>query len=201
VDAELVSLERLVASRTLLSGGRSGGFRVSLEIQTDAGEVAFALPTDLQAEVEALNEVIKLFLPQANAGAVRRRYPLEPIEFDAEPADRYQQGTEATERIANLQRLAEPGPVLAAFYAPRRERVKQSVAVALTASEVLVDGGGPPKRLPLVTVQSISLAMSPLLGRVVLRTAGGSARFSYPSPLSEQAAAFIRLLRRAWANT
>lgn len=201
VDAELVPLERLVASRTLLARGRSGGSWVSLEVQTDAGEIAFALPADLHREVEALNAVIKLFLPQANAGAVLRRYPIEPIEFDAELAERYYQGNEAIERIANLRRLAEPAPVLAAFYAPRRERVKQSIAVALTDSEVLVDGGGPPTRLPLVSVQSLSLAMSPLLGRVVLRTAGGSARFSYPSPLSEQAAAFIRLLRRGWANT
>jgi hypothetical protein len=201
VDAELLPLERLVASRTLLARGRSSASRVSLEIQTDAGDLAFPLPADLHREVEALSEVVKLFLPQANTAAVRRRYSIEPIEFDIEPADRYHQATEATERIANLRRLAEPTPVLAAFYAPRRERVKQSVAVALTAEEVLVDTGGPPLRLPLVTLQSISLALSPLLGRVRLQTTGGSARFSYPSPLSEQAAAFIRLSRRAWANT
>jgi len=185
----------------LLARDRSGGSRVSLEVQTDAGEIAFALPADLQREVAALGEVLKPFLPQASSGAVRRRYPIDRIEFDAELAERYGQGTEASERIANLRRLAEPEPVLAAFYAPRRERVKQSVAVAVTANEVLVDAGGAPKRLPLVRVQSISVALSPLLGRIVLRTAGGSARFSYPSPLSEQAAAFVRLLRRGWANT
>lgn len=192
VDAELVPLERLVAARV---------FRNGLQVRTGAGEIVFSLPADLHGDVEALGTVLEPFLPQASSSAVRRRYPVEPIEFDAEPAERHRQGAEATERIENLRRLAEPVPLLAAFYAPRRERVKQSVAVALTVNEVLMDAGGPPKRMPLVTVQAISLALSPLIGRIELRTAGGPARFSYPSPLSEQASAFIRLLRRAWGNT
>jgi hypothetical protein len=201
VDAELLPLERLVAARVFRDGVTSGGSRCGLQVRTGAGEIVFNLPADLHGDVEALGAVLEPFLPQASSSAVRRRYPVDPIEFDAEPAERHRQGAEATERIENLRRLAEPVPVLAAFYAPRRERVKQSVAVALTVNEVLMDAGGPPRRMPLVTVQAISLALSPLIGRVELRTAGGPARFSYPSPLSEQAAAFTRLLRRAWANT
>ncbi len=206
VDAQLLPIERLRDLR-LRFGAEAGSAPTGLLVRTDAGESAFPLPADLEPEARALGEVLARFLPREGVGAVRRRYPVEAIPFDPEPAQRFGQGDEAVGRVAGLAASAAATP-LAAFYAPRRERVKQSVAVVVTEREILADvagrgrpaGDGTVVRVPLETLRLVSLALSPLMGRVELHAGGTPLRFSYPSPLSEPATAFVRTCRRAWAN-
>lgn len=206
VDAELLPLERLHDLR-LDFGEEARSERSGLLVRTDAGATAFPLPADVEPEARALGQVLERFLPREGAAAVRRRYPVEPAPFDPEPAHRFGQGDEAVGRVAGLAAVAEAAP-LAAFYAPRRERVRQSVAVVVTAREVLADVAGSRRtsrdtavvRIPLESVRLVSLALSPLVGRVELHAGGAPLRFTYPSPISEGATRFVRTLRRAWAN-
>ncbi len=200
VDAELIPLERLHSVRHRF-GTATRSTPGGLLVQTDAGETAFPLPDDLEPEARAFAQVLARFLPEpgVDATAILRRYPIEPAAFDPEPAGRFRQGDEAMARINALGDLAGQ-PVLAAFYAPRRERVKRSVAVAVTAHEVLVDAAGPPIRIPLPALRVITLALSPLVGRVELHAGRQPVTFTYPAPIAEHATAFIRICRRAWAN-
>jgi hypothetical protein len=206
VDAELLPIERLHDLR-LEFGPEARRERSGLLVRTDAGETAFPLPADVEPEARALGQVLERFLPREGAGAVRRRYAVEPVPFDPEPAQRFGQGDEAVGRVAALAATAASAPI-AAFYAPRRERVRQSVAVLVTAREVLADvaaagrGGREAAvvRIPLERLRLMSLALSPLVGRVELHAGGAPLRFTYPSPISESAMRFVRMLRRTWAN-
>ncbi len=206
VDAELLPIEPLRDLR-LRFGAEAGSAATGLLVRTDAGEAVFPLPADVEPEARALGAVLARFLPVEAAGAVRRRYPVEPQGLDPEPAQRFGQGDEALERVARLAATAGT-PVLAAFYAPRRERVKQSVAIVVTEREILAGIGGRGRpgreddvvRIPLGTLRLVRLAISPMLGRVELHGGGSPLRFTYPSPIAERATAFVRVLRRAWAN-
>ncbi len=197
VDAELLPLERLVDLRIRFDERRSSG--TGLGLRTDAGETMFALPSDLEPEARAFALLLARFLPGEGQNVVRRRYPIEPLPFDPEPASRFRQGEEAARRVAALGALGSAEP-LAAFYAPRRERVKQSIAVVLTPHELLTESGGRVVQLPLPALRLMGVALSPLVGRVELHGGGSPLRFTYPSPLSEAATVFIRACRRAWAN-
>ena len=198
VDAELLPLERLrdvgPPDRADRASGASG-----LTVRTDAGETAFPLPGELQPEAAAFAAVLARFVPEQGAGTVLRRYPVTPRAFDPADAERFRQGDEAADRIALLASLAGDG-TLAAFYAPRRERVRQSVAIVVTHTELLADPGGPVLRIPLTTLRSLRLALSPLVGRVELHAGRRPFSFTYPAPLAEGATALVRTLRRAWAN-
>ncbi len=198
VDAELLPIERLRDLRVRF-GADAGSAPPGLLVRTDAGQTEFPLPADLEPEARALGDVLARFLPAEGAAAVRRRYPIEPAPFDPEPAQRFKQGDEAVGRIAGLAAAASGTP-LAAFYSPRRERVKQSLAVIVTPDEVLADPGGQQIRIPLERLRLMGLTLSPLIGRVELHAGGNPLRFSYPSPISEAATAFVRTCRRAWAN-
>ncbi len=197
VDAELLPLERLVDLRIRFDERRTA--ETGLGLRTDAGETIFALPSDLEPEARAFALLLARFLPGEAESVVRRRYPVEPLPFDPEPASRYRQGEEAARRVAALGALGSAEP-LAAFYAPRRERVKRSVALVLTAHELLADFDEEVVAVPLSALRLVGVALSPLVGRVEFHGGGRPLRFTYPSPLSEAAAAFVRTCRRAWAN-
>ncbi len=198
VDAELLPLERLVDLR--IRFGERPAAPTGLGLRTDAGETIFALPADLEQEARAFALLLARFLPGDGAGVVRRRYPIEPRPFDPEPASRFRQGDEAARRVAALGTRGSAEPI-AAFFAPRRDRVKRSVAVVLTPEELLAEAGGEVVQLPLPALRLMGVALSPLVGRVELHGSGGRPlRFTYPSPLSEAATAFARTCRRAWAN-
>ncbi len=198
VDAELLPIERLRDLR--LRFDRNDRRPSGLVVRTDAGEAAFPLPPDLEPEARSMAEVMARFIPNGHDRAVLRRYTVKPAGFDPEPAQRFGQGDEAAARVAALVTIAGEQP-LAAFYAPRRERVKRSVAAIVTTNEILLDAGSDPVRVNLQALRVMSLALSPLIGRIELHGASGRPQgLTYPAPLSEGATAFIRACRRAWAN-
>jgi hypothetical protein len=197
VDAELLPLERLV-DLSIRFGDRPAA-ATGLGLRTDAGETIFALAAELEPEARAFALLLSRFLPGEAQGVVRRRYPIEPRPFDPEPASRFGQGDEAARRVASLGAHGSAEPI-AAFFAPRRERVKRSIAVILTPNELLAESGGEVTQLSLPAVRLLGVALSPLAGRVELHGGGGPLRFTYPSPLSGAATDFVRTCRRAWAN-
>ena len=188
VDAQLLPLE-------VLSGARLEIDRTArLAVATAGGEVAFPMPPDSAPELRAMLEHIERFLPSP---ALRRRYEIDATEHDWTPWAPFGQTDEARDRIAAL-RASRPDASVA-FFAPRRPGVKQSVAMLLAPGEVAIETDGKSRRLSLRGLRAISLTLSPLIGRVEL-SADAAERFSYPASLSTPATAFIRQLRRAWAN-
>lgn len=189
VDAELLPLESLLTAT--ISGERTP----ALVLGTAGGQTELPMAEDLAPELDGVLAHLARFLP---GPALRRRYLLESLELDTGRLEPFKQADEAEQRIAALCR-AVPDAV-ATFFAPRRAHEKQSVAVVLTPDELALEADGRIRRLRLRCMRSVALALSPLVGRVELRGADGDAKFSYPAPLATSATAFIRQLRRAWAN-
>ena len=197
VDAELVPVERL---RDLRMRFGADVPRTGLDLATDAGEVHLALPADLEPQATDFATLLARFIPSDSDGTVLRRYPVRETAFDLEAVQRFGQADEAMLRVAALAQLAG-ADALATFYSPRRERVRRSVAVIVTVSEILVDtSGAPTVRIPLHSLRLMALAMSPLVGRLELLFARGREAFTYPAPMATSTTAFVRTLRRAWAN-
>lgn len=191
VDASLLPLEAIRGLQT----GEDGGITVDV-----GGHPArFGLRPDAARELDHLVRRLGRFTAPEEPGAVRRHYPIEATELDLDTLEPFHQVAEAGDRLAALRATAGR-PLLASFYAPRRERVRHAVAVALTHETVLVDDGRQCRELPLGTLRPVRLAISPLIGRIELQAGERRARFSYPAPLSPGATAFVRQLRRAWAN-
>jgi hypothetical protein len=191
VDATLLALEALTAAdATVVSG---------LTLRIGGGEVRFAVPAEARRDIVALMGRLAPFLPPNGGTAVRRHYPLQPLNFVTETLQPYRQADEAAARLGRLEASAGT-KLLASFYAPRRERVRRAVAVALTEENVMVDDERGCRQLALSSLRSIDLALSPLIGRIALDAGAQRASFSYPAPLGAPAAAFVRQLRRAWAN-
>lgn len=190
VDARLVPLEALTSASATASG---------LELRVRSTDVHIGLPPETWRELAALVTRLDAFVPSAAGTALRRHYPLEPVAFPVEDLQPYHQVDEATARLARLT-AAAGRPVLASFYAPRRERVRRAVAVALTEEVLLVDDERGCRRQAVGALRSIELALSPLVGRLEIDAGAQRAVLSYPAPLSAPATAFVRQLRRAWAN-
>jgi hypothetical protein len=198
VDAELLPIERL---RDLHMRFGADVSHTGLDLRTDAGTISFALPRGLEPETNAFATLLGRFVRQGSGTSVLRRYRITATPFDIAFADRYRQADEATRRIAELAKRGS-SDLLAAFYAPRHERVKRAIAVAVTSDEILVDTNGRQlTRIPLSSLRLVTLALSPLLGRIEFIAQGRSASLTYPSPLAEPATALVRILRKAWANS
>jgi hypothetical protein len=198
VDAELLPIERMrdLRLRFGLDASRTG-----LDLRTAAGDISFALPRDLEPEATAFATLLGRFVHPGSGTSVLRRYPITAAPFDVALADRYGQADEATSRIAELAAHGS-SDVLAAFYAPRRERVKRAIAVAVTSAEILVDTTGHHlTRIPLSSLRLVTVALSPLLGRIEFIAQDRRASLTYPSPLAEPATTLVRILRKAWANS
>lgn len=190
VDATLVPLEALTSASVTGSG---------LEVRVRSADLHIGLPPETRHELAALVTRLDAFVPTVAGTALRRRYPLEPVTFPVEDLQPYLQVEEAAARLARLT-VAAGRPVLACFYAPRRERVRRAVALALTEEALLVDDERGGRRLAVGALRSIELALSPLIGRLGIDTGTQRTDVSYPAPLSVAATAFLRQLRRAWAN-
>lgn len=171
-----------------------------LVVHTQAGELSVRLASEERAELDGLVERLAAFIPVTTDGAVRRHYAVEPAALASDLLPLYGQADEARQRVDRLAASAER-PLLAAFYAPRRERVRRAMAIGLTDEGILVDDERGCRQLSLRQLSSLRMVLSPLVGRVELVAADRSERFSYPHPLSAAAADFVRTVRRAWANT
>jgi hypothetical protein len=200
VDARLVAIEALRAVELRAEPGR----QVQIQVGTAGGRTGFPLPEELTEEAQVMADLLQRFVPDGACRQPVRRYSVEETEFDPEGARRFGQENQARELIAALSEAVSPEPPLGAFYAPRRERVREVAAVVVTRGRVALSRDGRSSVLRLADLVSISLALSPLVGRLELEAAPAGRRsapgLTYPAPLSSWATPFIRLLRRAWAN-
>jgi hypothetical protein len=189
VDVELVPVERLIEV-----GRVERGESVEIAITTPAGARVYALPAELDEEVRVMCDLLARFTPAAARGLPRRRYRLEPIPFEAEPAARFEQEEEARLRY---EAAAARGDVSAFLFSPSRPGQRWSAALILRPTVVELHGRDRGRSLALGDVLAISLTLSPLAGRLSLGPGYG---MSYPAPLADRAAAFVRVARRALAN-
>jgi hypothetical protein len=198
VDAELICLEALVDARLAQqASAESVGGAVLLSVETRGGISRFRLPRELLSETDALLARLRGFLPSDSA--IRRRYAIAAEPLDVAPYEPYRQADEARAALDSLAgSIAEP--TLAELYAPRREGVRQPTALVLTACEVIQASGEQRSRVPLVDLRSIGATLSPLVGRMTVRGPVTEIQVTYPAPLAAVGGAFIRALRRAWAN-
>ena len=188
VDVQLIPVERVMDAHC---DERDAMAR--LVIATPAGERMFDLPIELAAELQVMRDLLTRFSPASTRSLPRRRYGLEPITFDPEPAARFGQAAEAQ---ALHEAAARPGGLLAFLFSPRRPGQRDPAALVLRETEVVL-ARTEPERACLSEVIAISLTLSPLVGRLSVTPAIG---LSYPAPLAEHGAAFTRLSRRALAN-
>ena len=202
VDVELIPVERVRGAQTA-----SERDHVQLSVTSDAGARVYRLPAELDAEAEVMRELLSAFVPGGACNLPLRRYEVTPIPFDAEPADRFGQGGEARRAYDTA---AERGNVIAALYSPARPGQPRPATLLLRSSAVeLEDGDRPgerhrrshrdaPPAVPLDEVVTIRLTLSPMVGKISIDP---GIRLAYPAPMSDHAAAFVRLARRALANT
>jgi hypothetical protein len=188
VDVQLIPVERLVDARC-----DERDDQVRLAIATPAGERTFGFPIELSDEVRVMRDLVARFTPAAAGSLPRRRYGLEPITFDPEPAARFGQAAEAR---ALHEAAAWRGGLLAFLYSPRRPGQRDPAALVLRETEIAL-APSELERACLTEVIAVSLTLSPLVGRLSVTPAIG---LSYPAPLADRGAAFTRLIRRALAN-
>lgn len=188
VDIDLVPTERLQAVR---ESRRTT--MVELTVSTTAGGRSYHLPAELADEVRLMGALLRRFLP-GGPPLPRRRYGLDPIAFDASIAAPFGQVAEAR---ALLDAAVGDGEVLAFLFSPRRKGQRSPEALVLRPTSVEVVGGRRAARLALEGIASISLTLSPLVGRLSF---GPGVAVTYPAPLAEHGAALTRLARRAIAD-
>ena len=191
VDVTLMPIEAVRGLRITAPG--------TAAVDMAGGTMDFRLTPDAAPDVEEVVRRGSRFVYSTEPGAVRRTYRVEEIAFDSGPLRPFHQAEEAERRVAALRSTAD-GLLLAAFYAPRHERVPRAVALGLMEATLLVEGERGRGEIPVRELMAIELALSPLLGRIRLHTRGRRTDVSYPSPLNDAAAAFVRQLRRVWAN-
>ncbi len=189
VDVELVPIERVTGVRSARHGQM-----VELGVATVAGDRRYVLPAEHDAEVRVMRDLIARFTPAGGGGLPRRRYALDALPFDPEPAARFEQEADAR-RL--LERVGNGADLLAFLFSPRRPGQRSAVAIALAPGRIELVGGAGGRRTDLATVPAVRLTLSPLVGRLSF---GPRAAISYPAPLAHQGAAFVRLARRALAN-
>ena len=215
IDARFVAVEALCGIRV---GGREV---VELEVATRGGSSVFLLPGELRAEADVMADLLHRFLPADGTRSLLRRYAPGVADFDPEVGRLFGQEDEAMRSVRSLGDALAPEPVLAAFYAPRREASPRPATAAVTATRVALVDGPAPHLADLAGLRDIAITLSPLVGRVTLAVpaaAGGEAlrpaerrrrgrsradqglEFTYPATASAHAAAFIRHLRKAWAD-
>ena len=188
VDVTIVPVERVIEV-----DAATRARHVELTVRTRAGGWRVVVPSELADEVGVLRALLARFTPTTDRRHLRRRYGLEPVIFDAEPPARFGQQSEARELF---DRAAARGTVLGFVYSPRRPGQASAAALALTPDRVELLGSTD-RGLDLAAIGTIGQTLSPLVGRIAI---GSAIRISYPSPLSDAGAAFVRAARRALAN-
>jgi hypothetical protein len=188
IDIELVPVERVVA----VSCEQRAGV-VELTVTTPAGPRAFGLPPELTDEVRLMRDLIARFTPSAAGDLPRRSYALEPIPFDAEAAARFGQEAEAR---AMHDRAASTGEILGFLFSPVRPGQRLPAALVLRPAAAELLGSDRPRRAALADVAAINVTLSPLLGRIAF---GRDLEVTYPAPVMDRGAAFVRLARHALA--
>jgi len=141
-----------------------------------------------------MSDLVARFTPAAAGSLPRRMYPVEPIVFDVQAAARFGQEAEA---LRLFESAARRGVVVAFLFSPRRSGQRSPTALILRSTEIELDGGRVEVGVDFTDIGAILVTLSPLIGRIA---AGSDLEFTYPAPLADRAAAFVRLARRALAN-
>lgn len=188
VEVELVPVERVVAV-----GCEQRAGVVKLTVTTPAGPRGFGLPLELTDEVRLMRDLISRFTPSSASDLPRRSYALEPIPFDSEAASRF--GQEADAR-AMYDTAAGTCGVLGFLFSPARPGQRSPAALVLRPAAAELLGADRARRVALAEVTFITVTLSPLVGRIAL---GPDLEITYPAPMMDRGAAFVRLARRALA--
>ena len=203
VDAELIPVERLTGPVEDPEPG-TVGWSTDANAATAAGPAAAAgasrtvrLAPELAAEARVMQAFIGRFAARPALHPVRR-YPVVPLAPDPELAGRFGQADEAASVSRRLEERI--GPLDAFLYSPRRQGQRQPAALGLGRESLALIRGRIVDTVAIGSLGAIKLAMSPLVGRIALRTPGRELTLTYPAPLGAVAAHLVRLTRRAWAN-
>jgi hypothetical protein len=188
VDVEIVPLERLLEAS---SAERNG--LVWLDVMTSAGTRAYPLPSELHHEVSVIRDLLARFTPDGAADLPRRRYALDPLPFDADTGARFGQARQAE---ALHERATQAGEVLGFLFSPSRPEQRSPAALVLRLATIELLAAGRQRAVPLADVIAAKVTLSALVGRV--STVPGVS-LTYPAPLMDPGAAFVRLTRRAMA--
>jgi hypothetical protein len=96
-----------------------------------------------------------------------------------------------------LEAVGNGADLLAFLFSPRRSGQRRPAAMALAPTRVDLVSSTGGQRVELAAVSAVRLTLSPLVGRLSF---GQRVGLSYPAPLADQGAAFVRLARRALAD-
>ncbi len=228
VDARLVALEALcgvhvggreVVEIEVATRGGTTSFALPAELRAEADVMTdllrrFLTPSESGGPAEVGAPAASRRLSASRA--LVRRYAPPVVEFDPAVVRPFGQEEEAGPAVDRLAGLLAPEPLLAAFYSPRRETVRHAIALAVSPTRVAALDETGPRAMELAGLRDIALTLSPLVGRVALAgrvashygTEAARARsrhdasltYSYPASASGEAAAFIRHVRKAWAD-
>lgn len=167
-----------------------------VRVATVAEAIVAPLPAELDEEAEVFGRLLHRFLP-APTCLPRRRYDVDAIPFDTEPASRFGQADRATRLLEELR--AAHGEPLAFLYSPSREGQREPGGVYLTERDLTFVRGARQTTVETHDVPGIFVSLSPLVGRI---SAGRNRDHSvaYPAPLGQYGAALVRTFRRRHAN-
>ncbi len=189
VDVELLPVERVVEAECAPRDGA-----VELRVGTPAGGRTYQLPAELEEEIRVMRDLLSRFTPSAARSLPRRRYRLDAIAFDADAAARFDQESVARR---GYEAAAADGAVSAFLFSPSRPGQRSPAALILRPTAVELDVRDRRRAIGLADVVTINVTLSVLVGRL---SVGPGVAITYPAPLADRGAAFVRLARRALAN-
>jgi hypothetical protein len=188
VDVELLPVERLLEARC-----DEGDEIVGLAVMTPAGSRRYVLPDELCDEARLMRDLLVRFTPPGAGSWPRRRYSIEPLAVDFEIAARF--GQEPAARALH-DSAARAGEVLAFLFSPSRPGQRSPAALVLRSASIELLSGARHQTIALADVAALGVTLSPLIGRIAMHP---RIDMSYPAPLIERGAAFVRLARRTLA--
>lgn len=190
VDVEAVPIENLTSVAVA-----EADTTVSLEIETGRGTSAYALPSELGPEVHTAARLAERFLPRTGGWLPRRKYSIEPVEFDGDEPGIFGQEIEA-DRLRGM--VGEP---LGFVFSPRRDGQRTAAGMAVDRGAVHLLSGSAQRTSALAGVHAVRLVLSPLIGRVAVVGGDAPLELVFPATFSRSAANFVRLVRRLAANS
>ncbi len=191
VDVEVVPVERV--ERADLAPDAPA----TLVVATAASTTTYRLPDELASEASVMTRLLRRFTPPAAGARPRRVYQVPEVEPDAKALDAFGQAEDA--RLA-VEAARAMRPIAAAFFDPRRTRVRRSSLLALDDAGIELRTGEQVERIGLDDVASLGITLSALVGRLVVTGRSSRIDLRFPAPLAGGAAAWLRSARRAVAN-
>jgi hypothetical protein len=195
VDIDIVAVERIASVEVT---ARRDHIALVIHTGTSSPPLVIEFPAELGREAHVVERLARRFTAAAAGPTPRRVYDVETVPLDVEAAERFGQGDIASEAVA---RLGAGGPLAAVLFSPRRAGQAAAATLALRRDQLLLDrDGAPTTGTDLRDVSRIRLVLSPLVGRLEVVVGSGTFGLAYPAPIANVGTAFLRRLRRQWAN-